>query len=489
MNDLRRNGDDLATAPSLRLSSRPLHGIFEDHGQSLVSGSQQSSDSKRPVSGIQKFKPAATLEKVGPSTSKGSTMTTATTVSAHIELSDSQSEDEMDLLSRRDTADDPSTSQKRVSHTKKEPDRGYFSDGKWHTFLKGFEPKEHILSSLKFNKNKGVDRVKGKFPDTALSQSTQPNSSSRQFASPSKNCNALASSSKSKRETSTSTRDTIYVSRQPNSNDQKSKFESRSRASLVNHPPRENQSFEPKPVTQKLKTGPPTRSANLRIKRVKNPEFVIQQPTQFSTIKSQNSSLAIALDSVVLGDEGQRNIQRRSTTRSRSRSRCSSPKITVRKPEDFPTLSPPSSPALLKQQPMHFPPLSPLTDSKSKAGGFLGRSKPQASPFPMLSPPSKGEEVRGRTVIKRIKKGKKENGDTLFTESDDDCDTGLPIVVSRPQRFPMSAKMLHSIDSSPTTLSPPRGKRLSKGSGDERISKRSKKERDSYVAFSLTCSL
>lgn len=518
MNNLRRSGDKLTTARSLRLPSRPLHEIFEDHGQSLVSGSQQkqSSDtSKRQVSGSQKFKPAVTLEKskVGPSTSKGGTMPTATTVSAHIELSDSQSEDEMDLLSsRRDTVDDPSTSQKRVSHSKGDTDRGHLdSNGKLHPFLKGFEPKQHIFSGLKFNKNKEVDKAKGKFPDMPLLQPTQTNSSlpaSRQLASPSKNCNALASSSKSKLETSAPTRDTIYVSRPLNSKDQNSKSDSGSRASLVNHPPRENDPFEPKPVTQKFKIGPPGR----RIKRVNNPEFGKQQPAQFSISKGHNSSLAVALDSVVLDVESQRNSQGRSTSRSRSRSWCSSPKITVRKPEDFPTLSPPSSPVLFKQQPNHFPPLSPLTDSKSQVDGSLRRSKPRANPFPMLSPPSKGDEAevsRGRTVIKRMKKGKmKENGGSLFTGSDDEDDTDLPVAVSsslkgsgnersqlentkkgankKLKRFPMSAKMLQSIDSSPTTLSSPRrGKRLSKGSGDERISKRSKKERDTYVAFYL----
>jgi hypothetical protein len=49
----------------------------------------------------------------------------------------------------------------------------------------------------------------------------------------------------------------------------------------------------------------------------------------------------------------------------------------------------------------------------------------------------------------------------------------------KPKVFPMSSQMLQSIDSSPKTAA--RGKRLSKGSGDERISKRSKKERDAYV--------
>jgi hypothetical protein len=136
----------------------------------------------------------------------------------------------------------------------------------------------------------------------------------------------------------------------------------------------------------------------------------------------------------------------------------------------------------------------------------------------MLFPSAKGEEVevsRGRTAIKHIrgKEKMKENGDTsLLVQPDDEDNAGSTIIISgslkdrrkgkgptqsegttkgtkrRPKEFPMSTRMLQSISSSPTTVSPPRwGKRLSRGSGDERISKRSKKERDLYVVLSLTC--
>ena len=502
MNDLHRNGDNLAAARSLRLPSRPpTHQIFEDHGQTLVSGSQQKQSSQ--VSGIKKFKPAiitSEKSKVGPATRSINTGATARIAGsqADIELSDSQSEDEMDLLSScREPAHYPSTSQKRIPHTQDDSDQGYLdSDGKLHQYVKGFEPKR-VYSSLRFKKNKGVDKAKGEFSDTALSQPTQPPSpfpAPRQPASG----NSHTPSSKSKRETSVFIGDTIYVNRPLSRKDPNSKPESRLPASSIKLPPREKHPSEPEPV---LKFGPPSRSAHPRIKRINKPNLGNRE-TEFSARKGLDSSHLDGLDSAILNVEDQGDTKGRPMSCSSFCSGSSSPKVMARELEAFPTISPPSSPAP-KRQPKNFPPLSPLTDSKSQADGSLRRSKPQANPFPMLSPPSKGEEVevsRGMSALKRIK-GKekmKENGDaSLLMHPDDEDYAGPTIIVSsslkdrgkgkersqpenvtkrRPKEFPMSTQMLQSIDSSQTTVSPPRwGKRLSKGSGDERISKRSKK--------------
>ena len=494
MNNLRQSNKDLSTATSLRLPSRPLlHGIFEDHGRSLVSSSQQRMDSNsRPKgSGTQKFKPATSTEKsqVAPSTrlmSRGSTKTTHST-HVDIELLDSESEDEMDLLSSRNKADDHSTSQTRFSPAQDDVNDGFVDkDGKLHPYAKGFKPKGSVLSTLKFKKNKGIDRTKGIFSDTATSQATAPLPASRH---PFKDANSVASSSKSRCELG----DTIYVSRRPTSNND---------SKLA---PRENRPSEPKPVAEEPMVEA-SRSLRPRIKKLTNQECGKQQPDRFSTSERQTSFSSVAVDDALLDFEGHQSTKQRSPP--------SSPKVTVRRPEVFP-LSPPASPLLPKRQPEIFPHLSPLRDAKSQANGLPRYQKRHPHPFPTLSPPSKGEEVnetRGRTGFKHIKgKGKaKENQDTLFTEPEDEDDEGAAIMISaklksngkgkgrglivdnakdrtkrKLKRFPMSTQMLQSIDSSPTIVSPRWGKRSSEDSGDERMSKRSKKDRHMYVLWSL----
>lgn len=435
-NDFRRNKVDLTTDPSLRLTSRPqLNAIFEDHGQTLVSASQKkgSNTTKSRVSGVQKFKPAKNTEssKVTPTAwTQGRSWPKPGFDSTF------ESDDEMDLFSPQNTADDNRTSQKTQDGCRDE-------DGKWHPYIAGFPPIAPVLSGLKFRKNKEVDKSKGNLSDTTHSQPT-PSSDS------------LCSSSKS------SQGDTIYIG-PLKSKDPNSKYAGRSQASAVKPAARQDEEpFIP------MKFGPPSTSANPRIKRLNNAEGNQPKPNESFPAQKQISTR--------FESEGQKSMKMGShssrTSPPKSRNRCPSPKKgTVRKLEAFPFLSPPASP---KQLAENFPHLSPLAGCKLQAGEPQRRQKQQVNPFPLLSPVFRGKELEERADMKG---NMQENQDaSLFSKSGGAKERPK----RRPKKFPMNSQMLQSIDSSPTS-SLQGGKRLSGDSGGERKSKRSKKETDPYV--------
>ncbi|KAJ3511915.1 hypothetical protein NLJ89_g3827 [Agrocybe chaxingu] len=196
-------------------------------------------------------------------------------------------------------------------------------------------------------------------------------------------------------------------------------------------------------------------------------------------------------------------LQHRSRSRSRERSRELSPECEVRVvPQPFPNLSPTSSPSK-PPCPAEFPLMSPLRESLEEEPRHKPKSSfariPQA--FPMSPPVSKdlqddsGEKTRVKpsgtgkeksllseeedlpvVVKKRAGKGKEKEKDTRKAK-------GTIRVRKKLDPFPMSTQVLASIDSpsvprarSPSGSTPPSKKRPSEdGSGDDRVSKKSRK--------------
>jgi len=225
------------------------------------------------------------------------------------------------------------------------------------------------------------------------------------------------------------------------------------------------------------------------------------QPRSSQT--NSSSSLAAPLNMMPVDSSSQTSVGL--AFESRYRTWSESPERSVQKaePDDFPDLSPPSLPASRKRITVNdFPFVSPLGGTKIRAEPI----KPHASssrlpvPFPMPSPQSKRDKPKANPHIQAKDKGKSSKSKvqaSLFSEEED---TGDPKASEKRERekkarklekkakaFPMSTQVLASIRSPsvPSTWSSSpaapsgRGKRTSEGgSDDERISKRSRTERD-----------
>jgi len=526
-NKLNREGKDLSTTTSVRLDSRPVYphygGLAEDHGRTLKTGLPKKNGSRSQApSGYPKFHSATTTSR--PS-SHGKTRAVMRpshkecdkekdrnmavqrsadkrTHSDAIEFSDSESDDEMDLLSSQADFDDPSSFQVPVSrhrlastkHTTKDaanlkgspPQRGVHvdSNGREHHYHPNFHP-SNVYSHLKFKKNKSDSKVE------EITASSKPSSSLPPSRLDLTGDNYGGSILESKRPHEVKANDNGYVKKTG------SLKKANSSQTTVSPPRRNSQQAKPQSFT--LSDKPEFDKNNKPRPRPKPRPVSKKQTDQKSQLRSN----------------------------SRSRSRSQGGLVATVTPAAFPIISPPSSPFVpsSKTKTADFPSISPLRDLNPHLNHEPRRPKPLGScsrlpnPFPMVSPPPKrreeGGEARGRTHVKRTKekeKGKlKENDVGLFSRSEGEHDKNEPSFVTskkgkgkgkekervstveneRQQReklnkFPMSTQMFESIDSSPPSW---QGKRSSEGgSEDERITKKSKTESDTYVAFSFsTC--
>jgi len=520
-NKLNREGKDLSTTTSVRLDSRPVYphygGLAEDHGCTLKTGLPKKNGSRSQApSGYQKFHSATsrpssqgkTRDVMRSSHKEGDkekdrnmAVQRSADKRAHldaIEFSDSESDDEMDLLSSQADFDDPSSFQEPVlrhrlastKHISKDavnlkgspPQRGVHvdSNGREHHYHPNFHP-SNVYSHLKFKKNK-IDSKLEEIP-----ASSKPSSSLLPSRLDLTGDNYGGTTVESKRPHEVEANDNGYVKKTGS-------LKKVNSSQTMESPPRRN-SQQAKPRSVTLSDQPEFDQNNKPRPRPK-PRLVSKKQTDQ---KSQPRS------------------------NSRSRSRSQGGLVATLTPAAFPIISPPSSPVFpsSKTKTADFPSISPLRDLNPHLNHEPRRPKPLGScsrlpnPFPMVSPPPKRreerEEARGRTHVKRTKeKGKlKENDDVaLFSRSEGAHDKNeLSFVTSkkgkgkgkekervstveneRQQReklnkFPMSTQMLESIDSSPPSW---QGKRSSEGgSEDERITKKSKTESDTYVAFSF----
>lgn len=532
-NKLNREGKDLSTTTSVRLDSRSVYSHYgalaEDHGCTLKPGSPKKNGLRSQApSGYQKFNSATGRRSpqgkmravLRPSNKegdkeKGRNMVVQRSAASQdkrlysyaIEFSDSESDDEMDLLSSQaDCVDDPSSFQEpvlrhRLASTKhitkdaakfkgspSQRDVHVDSNGREHHYHPNFHP-SNVYSHLKFKKRKSDSRVE------ETTASSKPSSSLPSSSLDLTGDNYGGSILESKRPHEAKANNNGYVKKTGS-------LKNANSSQTTDSPPRRN-SQQARPQSSTLSDQP---------KFDKNNK---PRPRPRPVSKKQTDQKA----------------QLRSKSRSRSKSRGGGSSLVATfqtlTPAAFPIISPPSSPVVPpKTKTADFPSISPLRDLNPHSNHEHRRSKPLGScsrlpnPFPMVSPPPKrreeGEEARGRTHIKRMKdKGKlKENDDVaLFSRSEEEHDENeLSFVTSkkgkgkgkgkekggvstveneRQQReelnkFPMSTQMLESIDSSPPSW---QGKRSSEGgSEDERIMKKSKTELDTYVAFSSsTC--
>lgn len=505
-----RKGGVLSTAAGsdVRISKRHDAGaLFEDFGTTLQTDSQNK---RNPTVKRNKFTPSITktsysqtVTRQGTNNGRGGTGTNSSRKTASpdtrsrsdtIELSDSESDDELDLLSQKSSRPDPSTLQQRppsmssTSHGVRSNER-VFQDaqGKKHPYHKDFQPRN--LTGMKFNKIKEANQV-AKTPQTS-SQTSLPSPKSSLPLSHEDNSGGLMHS---KRFQQSRMGDTVYVNHigtqsrttthSKHGNIPLFSTTSESPTPTTNEPPRKSQP-KPRPIG---------RSAHSRSQI---------NPTSSVTV----------LNMLPVGSSPPR-----SKSPSRPRSQCLSPKATVKQPAAFPVPTPPTSPVTRsKKKKTNLLPISPLKESNSDDSRW---SKPQASssrlpePFPVPSPYNRRKDEmddwRGRTRPKVSKeKGQmKENEDGgLFTEPEDDSPTTtasksmkgkgketerLTAIVKgkdgkskKPRKFPMSTQMLESIGSSPDP-GLRRGKRSpDRGSDNDRVKKRSKTEEDSYVAFSF----
>ena len=511
---MRKGGiPSTAAGSDVRISKRhDAGGLFEDFGTTLQTDSQNKRN--QTLKGSQprgsKFTPSIaktsysqTVTRQGTNTGIGRTGSHSSRKTASpdtrsrsdtIELSDSQSDDEMDLLSQKSSLPDPSTFQRRpqdlhipsmssTSHGVRSTEKVFLdAQGKKHRYHEGFQPGNR-LTGLKFNKIKEANQL-AKAPQTS-SQGCPPSPKSSSPLSNEDNFGGLMHSGQLQQPRMG---DTVYVNH--------TGTQSRTTA----HSKRAN--IPPFPTTT---AGSPTATKNEPPRKSQPKPRPVGRIAHLRPQIKPTSSVTAVLDILTVGPSP-------SKSPSRSRSQCLSSKAMVRQPAAFPVPTPPASPVTWPKKITDFH-ISPLRESNLDDGR---RSKPQASssrlpePFPVPSPPynQRKEEMAGFRGTTSSKRSKENEDGGLFTEPEDDSPTTAaskslkgkgketerltPAVKAKdgrpkkPKKFPMSTQMLESIGSSPDP-GLRRGKRSpDRGSDDdERVKKKSKKEEDSYVAFSI----
>lgn len=514
-----------------RISRPPGMGLaYENLGTTLAPPSP--SKSKKPIpstTGIQgnysKFRPAtSTMSSSSQPTSSSSQKslrsksdsTSRTTIGKNhrnpskgvVVLNDSESPDEIDFLSSQaeeeeddDDFHDIKKKKRGQSQGKKGkdvPEPAFVDEqGKQHAYDPKFPPKKQF-AGLKFTKTKKTEQAADSSLVT-ISKESEKEQYLEQISTRASHLNK--DTSKSTPTTSKTTEygdDVVYVSplsgKNANSNRRTSPIPSRIHKKLPSN------TAQPRPVPRPKNGGRPAPfSLNSQPKSTCEPRSSQTNPPSSSTAPldmmpvDTSSQTSVALE------------QYRTWSESPERSEQKA------EPDDFPNLSPPSSPASRKQITVDdFPFVSPLSGTKIPAETI----KPHASssrmpvPFPMPSPQSKTDgKPKTKPYIQANQekdkgKGKSKVQISLFSEEEDAVDLKASEKRKREKKarklekkaeaFPMSTQVLATIRSPsvpPTwSSSPPgpsrSGKRTSEGgSDDERISKRSRTQRDAYVSF------
>jgi len=485
LGELNSRGSSLHTEPSLRLKTRPKQSesskgkAFEDFGSSFGTPWSSSQDKSRSTN-----RP----KQIGKRADGGKNITGKHTRSIlDDDTIDSESEDELDTLSRHDASD--SDSRPRPSRTKTKDDE-VFVDGQNYKYHPNFLPNT-TLSKLKFNKIKKTDGEATNGPSSSLSKE-----------------NGLPPAKHS------ADNDRVKPIPVPNRiNSGHSRGPNNPPASGSSRPPSECPN---KPLTVPKPTSKPNcpfnevRERNGREKPSRPKPRPKPRPPEAPPTSSQPQLHPISSNpslSNLNSDAAATRIRKKATRQPDTfpADRLSPvPQRNTKKPDEFPDVSPQSSPAGQKTD---FPTLSPLgscitTPVKAK-GTNSNRGFPMLSPlgsctrtpvkaegtnsnggFPMLSPlSSQPADDNGRS--KPQTNHLRPDASSLFSEEDEGDD---PFKTrGGPAPFPMSSQLLGSIGSSPTRpqAGPSRpGKRSSEGkeSEDERERKKMREE-DVYVTF------
>lgn len=507
--NLNREGKDLTNATEMRLSQRPL-GLgkaYEDFGSSFTRGSQGSQGKAtakhdpRGRGGHGKFKLPTSSPKPLRSKDDYSTRSSGSDAqrngksdrkrqkAAKTSYGDSEdgSEDEMDLLSSQ-PEDHPSTSQKPVklsSNSHADSETFYVdSKGRQHEYDKRFPPeKSKTLKGLKFSRSKDGPSDR-RLPDPDVVYVKKDSQLGRKSAS------------------SDNFFDSPPVPQKP------SQLSSRSSTKPLNMEIVNVGTAKPRP-----KPRPVGKTKTLADVSNSQPGNTSRIGPASSTIRATSGRVA-SLDQRSSASSSQKSRQQSSPD---PRSRSSSLEIEVVKstPETFPFISPqrssPDGQPQTRYRTAAFPDLPLLGDLGSKSLDHT-KSRPLArvpSAFPISLSPTKDqdEEDEGprsgvHILLPKAKEKKKKESTSLFTDEErgrsDSSSLKEKEKIKKAKKtehhkakaFPMSTQVLQSIGSptppsrsrSPSYGSTRPGKRNSEGgSGDDRISKRSRKELDAYV--------
>lgn len=508
-----------------RISRPPGMGLaYENLGTSLAPPG--TNKSKKPIlstTGIQgsysKFRPATSTKSSSsqptPSSSQKSLRgkfdsTSRTAIRRNpskgvVVLDDSGSPDELDFLSSQAEEEeegdlyDMKKKKRGQSQGKKAKDvfEPAFMDeqGNQHAYDPKFPPKKQF-AGLKFTKNKKAEQA----ADSSLVPSSKESEKeqyleqiSTRASYPNKD---TAKSTATTSKTTDYDEDVVYVrplsGKSANSNRRTSPIPSRIHKKLPSNTP------QPRPVPHPKNGG-----------RHGSASFLLNsQPKSTCEPRSSQtnppSSSAAPLNMMPVDTSSQTSV-----ALERYRTWSESPERSEQKaePDDFPSLSPPSSHASRKQKQItvdDFPFVSPLSGTKIRAEPIKrhASSSRMPVPFPMPSPQSKTNgKPKTKPYIQAKDKGKGKSK-VQISEEEDEGDLEASEKRKREKKarklekkaeaFPMSTQVLASMRSPsvpPTWSSSPAGpsrsgKRTSEGgSDDERISKRSRTQRDAYVSF------
>ncbi|KIM44795.1 hypothetical protein M413DRAFT_362806 [Hebeloma cylindrosporum] len=424
-----------------------------------------------------------------------------------IVLGDSESSDEIDFLSSQAEGEEDDLhdrkKKKRELQAKKGknvPEAAFVDEqGKQHAYDPKFPPKKKF-AGLKFTKTKKTEQASDNSM-VPISRDSEKEQYLEQKSTRTSHLNKdMAKSTATTSKSAEGDDDVVYVSplsgKSANSNRRTSPIPSRVHRRLPSNttqPP----SAQPRPVPRPKNGGRPVPfPLNSEHKSTYEPR---------SSQTNAPSSSAAPLNMMPIDTSSQTTV-----ALERYRTWSESPERSEKKAEldDFPHLSPPSSPARKRITVGDFPFVSPLGGTKTRAEPMKSHASSSRLPvpFPMPSPQSKTDDrPKGKPYIQPSQakdKGKGKNKVQIGPCSEEEDAGGLKASEKRKREkkakklekkadpFPMSTQVLASIRSPsvpPTWSSSPAGpsrsgKRTSEGgSDDERISKRSRTERDALL--------